>query len=75
MTNIIKELIVWATAEKEKAHEDYKFFKELKMEYSTADEGGRFKAFSEMIQKLSLLLNTENENGGKNEASNGGKPM
>lgn len=27
------------------------------------------------IQTLNLLLNSENENGGKNDAENGGKPM
>lgn len=36
---------------------------------------GYISANKNHIVKLTLLLNTENENGGKNEASNGGKPM
>lgn len=69
----IKELIAWADAERKKANES--------ADVVNARGGFGFgyeaeaAAFFRLIQKLTLLLNTENENGGKNEASNGGKPM
>jgi len=36
---------------------------------------GMYRAFNLYIQKLELLLQDENENGGKKDASNDGKPM
>lgn len=75
MLTELQKLKIWIEAEAEKAKakannlEKRGFDKEA-MNYYYASA-----AFSEVVRKLSLLLNTENENGGKNEASNGGKPM
>lgn len=65
----------WAESQEEKANKKMKyydgigFFSEANLCFE------RKQAFSEMVEKLTLLLNTENGKGGKNEASNGGKPM
>lgn len=36
---------------------------------------GKFVAFCELYEQLGLLLNSESENSGKNDADNIGKPM
>lgn len=75
MLNELQKIIKEMEDELSKAKRNSSFFVNTGNMYGHFKEGGRLLALEKYIPKLTLLLNTENENGGKNEASNGGKPM
>ena len=75
MANKIDLLKFYFEAEKEKASEKSYEWRKDKYIKNYHYERGRYDAFSDIIQTLGLLYNSENENGGKNDASNDGKPM
>jgi len=75
MKKELQKIINWTKDEQEKADARMRIFDRRQMYTEAACMFDRKHAFSEMEQKLTLLLNSESDHSGKNDADNSGKPM
>lgn len=73
MKKELQKIIIVMKQKEEKAMQDVDRYEDVPHMQGIAI--GKSQAFSSCIQWLTLLLNSESENSGKNDADNSDKPM